>query len=81
VQQARALGRRRSAPVTIQCGAGRFNGAINVGLDGHSHLCQWLAGRRLDELLHVTAGSLGRLPVDEEQVLALGRNRHGRDPS
>ena len=81
VQQARALGRRRPAPVALERGARGLDGSVDVGLGAHRDLGQRLAGRGLDELLQLAAGGLRRLAVDEEQVFALGRDRHGRDPN
>ncbi len=76
VQQTGALGRRRPAPVALERRARRLDCSVDVGLGAHRDLGQRLAGRGLDELPQVAAGSLRRLAVDEEQVLTLGRDRH-----
>ena len=79
VQEARTLGTRRASPVALDGGARGLDGAIDVGLAGHRRTCERLSRRRLDELAHLTRRGLGRLSTDEEPVLAVGRDGHGRN--
>ena len=74
VQEARALVRGRLAPVAVERGAGRLDGAVDLGLAGELRGAERLAGRRLDEVAGRRA--LDRLAVDEEPEL-VRRDRHG----
>ena len=58
MQQPRALGRRRPAPVAVERGARGLDGAVDVGLVADRDLGQRFAGRGLDELLQLAAGGL-----------------------
>ena len=79
VQKARTLGTRRAPPVAVDRGARSLDGAVDVGLAGHCRTRERLARRRLDEIAHLAGRSLGRLSADEEPVLAIGRDGHGRN--
>src|SRR4029077_14626807 len=76
MEKAGALGRRRPAPRPVDGGAGRLDGAIDVGLAGHRGAANRLARRRLDEGATLARGGPDTLPIDEEAVLVARRDRH-----
>jgi hypothetical protein len=80
VQEARALGRGRLPPGAGERRPRRLDGAVDVLLAGHRRPRERLAGRRLRQVAQLAGGGLGRLAVDEEPVLAPGRDRHRANP-
>src|SRR5205823_5751086 len=65
VQQPRALGRRRLAPVACQRGAGGVDSAVDVLLAGHGRLAERLARGGLEEVAQLAGRGLRDLTVDE----------------
>lgn len=55
-----------------------MNGTVDIGLSGHSGAGQRGSRCRLGELTYLARRGLGRLPADEEPVLAVGGDGHRR---
>jgi hypothetical protein len=76
VQEPRALVRRCPAPRAVERSPRRLDRAVDVGLAGHRRPAEHLARCRLDDVPQLARRGLDGLAVDEEAVLAAGRDRH-----
>ncbi len=63
------LGRRRGPGTTVECGAGRGHGGVNVGRRRHRHLADVFAGGRTVHLDDFGGRRFGPFAADEKLVV------------